>query len=40
MSLNVDALPADYKELTGYPRYYRVDSGEYVLFTALMQMQI
>lgn len=29
MSLNVDPLPADYKELTGYPGYYRVDSGEY-----------
>ena len=29
MSLNVDPLPADYKELTGYAGYYRVDSGEY-----------
>jgi mRNA interferase RelE/StbE len=29
MSLNVDPLPADYKELTGYSGYYRVDSGEY-----------
>lgn len=29
MSLNIDPLPADYKELTGYPGYYRVDSREY-----------
>jgi mRNA interferase RelE/StbE len=29
MLLNVDPLPADYKELTGYSGYYRVDSGEY-----------
>jgi mRNA interferase RelE/StbE len=28
MSLNVDPLPADYKELAGYAEYYRVD-GEY-----------
>lgn len=29
LSLNVDPLPADTKALTGYPGYYRVDSGEY-----------
>jgi mRNA interferase RelE/StbE len=29
MSLNVDPLPTDHKELTGYAGYYRVDSGEY-----------
>lgn len=29
MSLSIDPLPADYKELTGYAGYYRVDSGEY-----------
>ncbi|MBD2679654.1 MULTISPECIES: type II toxin-antitoxin system RelE/ParE family toxin [Nostoc] len=29
MSLNVDPLPVDYKELIGYPGYYRIDSGEY-----------
>jgi mRNA interferase RelE/StbE len=29
ISLNVDPLPVDYKELTGYTGYYRVDSGEY-----------
>ncbi len=29
MSLNVDPFPADFKELTGYAGYYRVDSGEY-----------
>lgn len=29
MSLNVDPLPADYKELSGYAGYYRVDCGEY-----------
>ncbi len=29
MPLNVNPLPADYKKLTGYPGYYRVDSGEY-----------
>jgi mRNA-degrading endonuclease RelE of RelBE toxin-antitoxin system len=28
-SVNINPLPADYKELTGYPGYYRVDSGEY-----------
>lgn len=27
--LNVDPLPADSKQLSGYPDYYRVDSGEY-----------
>jgi mRNA interferase RelE/StbE len=29
MSLSLDPFPADYKELTGYSGYYRVDSGEY-----------
>jgi mRNA interferase RelE/StbE len=29
LSLNVDPLPADSKELVGYSGYYRVDSGEY-----------
>jgi mRNA interferase RelE/StbE len=29
LSLNVYPLPADSKQLTGYPGYYRVDSGEY-----------
>jgi len=29
LALNVNPLPADSKELTGYPGYYRVDSGEY-----------
>lgn len=29
LALNVDPLPADSKELTGYPGFYRVDSGEY-----------
>ncbi|WP_460200366.1 type II toxin-antitoxin system RelE family toxin [Scytonema sp. NUACC21] len=29
MSLNVEPLPADAKELAGYTGYYRVDSGEY-----------
>lgn len=29
MALNVDPLPADSKELTGYPGYYRITSGEY-----------
>ena len=29
LSLNVAPLPADSKQLTGYPGYYRVDSGEY-----------
>lgn len=29
MSLNIDPFPADYKELAGYPGYYRIDSGEY-----------
>ncbi|MBD2182178.1 type II toxin-antitoxin system RelE/ParE family toxin [Planktothrix sp. FACHB-1355] len=29
LALNVDPLPADSKELIGYPGYYRVDSGEY-----------
>ena len=29
LTLNVDPLPADSKELTGYPGFYRVDSGEY-----------
>ena len=29
LALNVDPLPADSKELTGYSGYYRVDSGEY-----------
>lgn len=29
MALNVDPMPSDTKELSGYPGYYRVDSGEY-----------
>jgi len=29
LALNVDPLPSDSKELIGYRRYYRVDSGEY-----------
>lgn len=29
LALNVNPLPTDGKELTGYPSYYRVDSGEY-----------
>ncbi|NWF60663.1 MAG: type II toxin-antitoxin system RelE/ParE family toxin [Fischerella sp.] len=29
LSLNVDPLPSDSKQLSGYPSYYRVDSGEY-----------
>jgi mRNA interferase RelE/StbE len=29
MSLSVDPFPADYKELTGYSGYYRVDCGEF-----------
>ncbi|MCL1472323.1 type II toxin-antitoxin system RelE family toxin [Argonema antarcticum] len=29
LALNVAPLPADSKELIGYPGYYRVDSGEY-----------
>ena len=29
LALNVDPLPADSKELSGYRGYYRVNSGEY-----------
>jgi mRNA interferase RelE/StbE len=29
LALNVEPLPANSKELTGYFSYYRVDSGEY-----------
>ncbi|MCU0534215.1 MAG: type II toxin-antitoxin system RelE/ParE family toxin [Hydrococcus sp. Prado102] len=29
LSLNIDPLPADSKQLSGYSGYYRVDSGEY-----------
>ena len=29
LMLNLDPLPADSKELKGYPGYHRVDSGEY-----------
>jgi mRNA interferase RelE/StbE len=29
LSLNVDPLPSDTKELKGYTGLYRVDSGEY-----------
>ncbi|MBE9100554.1 type II toxin-antitoxin system RelE family toxin [Vacuolonema iberomarrocanum] len=29
LALNVDPLPTDSKALSGYPGYYRVDSGEY-----------
>lgn len=29
LTLNIDPLPSDSKELIGYSGYYRVDSGEY-----------
>ncbi|MDX2214767.1 MAG: type II toxin-antitoxin system RelE/ParE family toxin [Oculatellaceae cyanobacterium bins.114] len=29
LALNIEPLPSDSKELTGYSGYYRVDSGEY-----------
>ena len=29
LSLNIDPLPADSKQLKGYLGYYRVDCGEY-----------
>jgi mRNA interferase RelE/StbE len=29
LALNVNPLPSDSKELSGYSGYYRVDSGEY-----------
>jgi mRNA interferase RelE/StbE len=29
LSLNIDPLPTDSKELAGYPDYFRVDSREY-----------
>lgn len=29
LSLNIEPLPHDSKQLKGYPDYYRVDSGEY-----------
>jgi mRNA interferase RelE/StbE len=29
LALNIDPLPANSKQLKGYPGYYRVDSGEY-----------
>jgi len=29
LALNVNPLPNDSKQLTGYAGYYRVDSGEY-----------
>jgi len=29
LSLNVNPLPNDSKQLKGYPGYYRVDCGEY-----------
>lgn len=29
LSLNLDPLPSDCKQLKGYSGYYRVDSGEY-----------
>jgi mRNA interferase RelE/StbE len=29
LALNVDPLPADSEQLSGYQGYYRVDSGEY-----------
>lgn len=29
LSLNVEPLPIDSKQLKGYPHYYRVDCGEY-----------
>lgn len=29
LSLNINPLPTDSKQLQGYPGYYRVDCGEY-----------
>ncbi len=29
LSLNVEPLPNDCKQLKGYPDFYRVDTGEY-----------
>lgn len=29
LSLNINPLPIDSKQLKGYPGYYRVDCGEY-----------
>ncbi|MDZ8054733.1 MAG: type II toxin-antitoxin system RelE family toxin [Aulosira sp. ZfuVER01] len=29
LSLNIEPLPSDSQELSGYSGYYRVDSGEY-----------
>ena len=29
LSLNIDPLPNDSKQLKGYPNFYRVDTGEY-----------
>lgn len=29
LSLNINPLPTDSKQLKGYPGYYRVDCGEY-----------
>jgi mRNA interferase RelE/StbE len=29
LALNIEPLPSDSHELSGYPGYYRVDSGEY-----------
>lgn len=29
LALNVDPLPSDSEQLSGYQGYYRVDSGEY-----------
>jgi mRNA interferase RelE/StbE len=39
LSLNVDPLPADSKELVGYSGYYRVDSGEYRIVYCFMPEQ-
>jgi mRNA interferase RelE/StbE len=34
LSLNLEPLPSDSKELKGYPGYYRVHSGEYrIIYT-------
>jgi mRNA interferase RelE/StbE len=29
LSLNIEPVPTDSKQLKGYPGFYRVDSGEY-----------
>jgi mRNA interferase RelE/StbE len=39
LSLNVDPLPTDSKELIGYSGCYRVDSGEYRIVYRFMPEQ-